>query len=61
MDYIKRVERVALAVEDLDAAQKFFEQWFGAKFCPEENIEDILQNLEFIKSWFVTFLGISAE
>jgi methylmalonyl-CoA/ethylmalonyl-CoA epimerase len=41
MDYIKRVERVALAVEDLDAAQKFFEQWFGAKFDPEENIEDM--------------------
>ena len=41
MDYIKRVERVALAVENLDAAQKFFEQWFGAKFCPEENIEDM--------------------
>lgn len=41
MDYIKRVERVALAVEDLDKAQAFFEQWFGAKFCPEENIEDM--------------------
>jgi len=41
MDYIKRVERVALAVEDLDRAQAFFEQWFGAKFCPEENIEDM--------------------
>ncbi|MBI5828173.1 MAG: VOC family protein [Chloroflexi bacterium] len=41
MDYIKRVERVALAVEDLDEAQRFFEQWFGAKFCPEENIEDM--------------------
>lgn len=41
MDYIKRIERVALAVEDLDQAQAFFEQWFGAQFCPEENIEDM--------------------
>jgi len=41
MEYIKRVERVALAVENLDAAQEFFEQWFGAKFCPEETIEDM--------------------
>jgi methylmalonyl-CoA/ethylmalonyl-CoA epimerase len=41
MNYIKRVERVALAVEDLDKAQAFFEGWFGAKFCPEENIEDM--------------------
>lgn len=41
MDYIKRIERVALAVEDLDKAQAFFEQWFGAKFDPEENIEDM--------------------
>jgi methylmalonyl-CoA/ethylmalonyl-CoA epimerase len=41
MDYIKRVERVALAVEDLDKAQSFFEQWFGARFCPEENIADM--------------------
>jgi methylmalonyl-CoA/ethylmalonyl-CoA epimerase len=41
MDYIKRVERVALAVEDLDQAQAFFEQWFGARFCPEENIVDM--------------------
>ena len=41
MVYIKRIERVALAVEDLDQAQAFFEQWFGAKFCPEENIEDM--------------------
>ena len=39
--YIKRIERVALAVEDLDAAQEFFEQWFGAHFHPEEHIEDM--------------------
>ena len=41
MDYIQRIERVALAVDDLDKAQTFFEQWFGARFCPEENIEDM--------------------
>jgi methylmalonyl-CoA/ethylmalonyl-CoA epimerase len=41
MHYIKRVERVALAVEDLDAAQAFFEQWFGAQFHPEETIDDM--------------------
>ena len=41
MDYIKRLERVALAVEDLDKAQAFFEQWFGASFHSEENIEDM--------------------
>ena len=41
MSYVKRIERVALAVEDLDQAQAFFEQWFDAQFCPEENIEDM--------------------
>lgn len=41
MGYIKRVERVALAVEDLDKAQAFFEQWFGASFHREEHIEDM--------------------
>jgi methylmalonyl-CoA/ethylmalonyl-CoA epimerase len=41
MDYIRRIERVALAVEDLDRAQVFFETWFGAKFHPEQNIEDM--------------------
>lgn len=41
MNYINRIERVALAVEDLDAAQAFFEQWFGARFDPEEHIEDM--------------------
>ncbi len=41
MSYIKGIERVALAVPDLDAAQTFFETWFGAKFQPEELIEDM--------------------
>jgi methylmalonyl-CoA/ethylmalonyl-CoA epimerase len=41
MSYIRRLERVALAVPDLDEAQSFFEQWFGAEFQPEEHIEDM--------------------
>ncbi|MFQ5615230.1 MAG: VOC family protein [Anaerolineales bacterium] len=41
MTYIKRIERIALAVPDLEKAQAFFEGWFGAKFHPEENIEDM--------------------
>jgi len=39
--FIKRVERIALAVHDLDEAQTFFETWFGAQFQPEEYIEDM--------------------
>ena len=39
MTYIRRLERVALAVPDLDEAQSFFEDWFGAVFQPEEIIE----------------------
>jgi len=41
MSYVRRLERVALAVEDLDEAQTFFEDWFGAEFQPEEHIEDM--------------------
>src|SRR4030067_978587 len=41
MDYVQRIERVALAVENLDEAQAFFEQWVGARFRPEEHIEDM--------------------
>lgn len=41
MTFVKRIERVALAVPDLDEAQSFFETWFGAKFDPEESIEDM--------------------
>ncbi len=41
MSYVKRIERVALAVPDLDEAQAFFEGWFGARFQPEEFIEDM--------------------
>jgi methylmalonyl-CoA/ethylmalonyl-CoA epimerase len=41
MTFVKRVERVALAVENLEAARAYFEKCFGAQFCPEENIEDM--------------------
>ncbi|HEX9675531.1 MAG TPA: VOC family protein [Anaerolineales bacterium] len=41
MSFVRRIERVALAVEDLDRAQAFFETWFGAEFRPEETIEDM--------------------
>jgi methylmalonyl-CoA/ethylmalonyl-CoA epimerase len=41
MNSIKGIERVALAVPDLDEAQAFFETWFGAAFHPEEYIEDM--------------------
>ncbi len=41
MGFVKAVERVALAVPDLDEAQKFFETWFDAQFLPEEHIVDM--------------------
>lgn len=41
MSYVKGIERIALAVPDLQKAQTFFEDWFGAKFQPEEFIEDM--------------------
>jgi len=41
MSYIKGIERIALAVSDLEAAQTFFESWFGARFQTEEIIEDM--------------------
>ena len=34
MTFVKRVERVALAVENLDEARTFFENTFGAVFEP---------------------------
>lgn len=39
--FVQRLERVALAVEDLDDAQQFFEEWFGAEFESEELIDDM--------------------
>ncbi len=41
MSYIKGIERIALAVPDLNEARAFFENWFGAAFQPEEYIEDM--------------------
>ena len=41
MKYIKQIERIALAVPNLEEAQAFFEQWFGAEFLQEELIEDM--------------------
>ena len=41
MSFVKRVERVALAVENLDEARTFFEKTFDAKFAPLEVIEDM--------------------
>jgi methylmalonyl-CoA/ethylmalonyl-CoA epimerase len=41
MAFVKRVERVALAVENLDQAREYFETRFGAKFLPIEFIEDM--------------------
>jgi methylmalonyl-CoA/ethylmalonyl-CoA epimerase len=35
------VERVAIAVRDLEKAQSFFEDIFGARFEPEEDIKDM--------------------
>ncbi|MBI4613369.1 MAG: VOC family protein [Planctomycetes bacterium] len=40
MNVVKRIERVALAVKDLAAARVFFEK-LGARFHPEEVIEDM--------------------
>lgn len=41
MPFVKRVERVALAVEDLDTAREYFQRCFGAQFLPIEYIEDM--------------------
>ena len=41
MSFVKKIERVALAVPNLEEAQAFFEGWFDAKFGAEENIEDM--------------------
>lgn len=41
MSHFLRVERVAIAVPDLDEAQSFFETWFGAEFQPEEHVQDM--------------------
>lgn len=39
--FVKRIERIALAVENLDEARTFFETMFDAQFEPIEIIEDM--------------------
>lgn len=39
--FVKRIERIALAVENLDQARAFFETTFDAQFEPIEIIEDM--------------------
>ncbi|MFQ5577919.1 MAG: VOC family protein [Anaerolineae bacterium] len=41
MTFVKTLQRVALAVKDLDEAQAYFQNLFGANFHPEEYIEDM--------------------
>lgn len=41
MSFVKRIERVAIAVESIEEARPFFERVFGAKFHPLEHIEDM--------------------
>jgi methylmalonyl-CoA/ethylmalonyl-CoA epimerase len=41
MDFVNQIERIALAVPDLEEAQRFFENWFGATFEQTEVIEDM--------------------
>ncbi len=38
---VKSVDRVAIAVRDLDKARDFFENVFGAHFEPQEDIKDM--------------------
>ncbi|MCL4486586.1 MAG: VOC family protein [Chloroflexi bacterium] len=41
MPFVKRVERVALAVENLEQAREYFQRCFDARFLPIEYIEDM--------------------
>ncbi len=41
MKFVKRIERIALAVENLEEARCYFEQTFDAQFEPLEVIEDM--------------------
>jgi len=38
--FVKAIERVAIAVRDLDRARKFFQDVFGARFEPIEDVKD---------------------
>lgn len=41
MSFVKSMERVAIAVNDLERARSFFETVFGASFEPIEDIKDM--------------------
>ena len=41
MSFIKRFDRVAIAVHDLDRARHFFETVFGARFEPVEDVREM--------------------
>ena len=41
MSFVKAVDRVAIAVRDLEKARKFFGDVFGAGFEPEEDVTDM--------------------
>ena len=41
MSFVKAVDRVAIAVHDLERARSFFENVFGARFEPVEDVEDM--------------------
>lgn len=41
MSFVKAIERVAIAVRDLDRARKFFQEVFGARFEPIEDVKDM--------------------
>ncbi len=41
MSFVKNIERVAIAVRDLDRAQEFFEKAFDAEFENTEDVKDM--------------------
>ncbi len=41
MEFVKAVDRVAIAVGDLEKARDFFEKAFGARFEPVEDVRDM--------------------
>ncbi len=41
MEFVKAVDRVAIAVGDLEKARDFFENVFGARFEPVEDVRDM--------------------
>lgn len=41
MSLVKAIDRIAIAVKDLDRARKFFEDVFGARFEPVEDVKEM--------------------